>query len=175
MQRRIKMSKTISAYYKALTAYYLDGEPHKINNNDKLIYEQYKYKLDALVPYFEEHLFEVWFKWFKYRNKPFGHKDHVDKPRLAVFCKFGIVDEMYYNIQNYRDADISRKELYLWHNTELFKAILQEEDDGYEYNFDEHAFYKGEKNLGNSYPNNTVQHQLTSKYYQLIKNEIEGN
>jgi hypothetical protein len=166
------MNKTVSAYYKALDAFYID-EPHKINKSDYAIYEKYKAKLDALEPYFNDYLYGYWFNFFRYKNPPLGHEKHVDKPRLAVFCKFKIIDTMYKDINTFKDFDTSHKELILHKNRELLESIIKEEDDGWNYNFDENGWYKGDKHLGTSYPSGKIQKDLTEKYYQLLMNEID--
>lgn len=142
--------------------------------SDVVVYKKNKAKLDILKPYFSAHLCNIWEHFFKYRNKPFGHINHVDKPSLGAFVGFGLMDEMFLNRDTYNDIESSKKELVLRQHSELFKALIDETDDGWDYNFDYGGgWYRGDNPMiGDSYPCSSKQSELSGKYYDLIIDEI---
>lgn len=161
---------TITAYNKPLAAF----EDYKGHATDELTYKNNKAKLDALKPYFASHIYQVWDNFFTHRNKPFGHQHHIEEPRLVVFVKFGLMDEMLLNIKTYNDIENSKKELFLRQNRELFEAIVSETDDGWNYDFRPNGgwYTGGSPDWGENFPCGSKQNELNGKYYNLLSNEL---
>ncbi len=167
---------TINEYYKPLHIIYaLDTAFINKNKQADLIkYNANKDKLDALKPYFSEHLYPIWDRFFRYKNAPLGKSYHVDKPRLSAFIGFGLMDEMFLNIQFYTDTVASQRELFLMQHIELFEAIIKETDDGWNYDFNQGAgWYKGDNPLyGSDDVTGNMTKSLNEKYYDIMINEI---
>lgn len=162
--------KTITAYYKPLKDLYQT----KLSASDEVTYAKNKDKLDLLAPYFKEHLAHTWDVFFRYKNPMLGSANHVDSPRLAAFVGFGLMDKMIFEIPGYNSLSSSIKELFILQNKELLYALIEEIDDGWNYNSQPGGgWYKGDNILsGESYPEEKKQRELHTKYYNLMIAEI---